>query len=93
MNLRILPCLYKDSPTVLLEAMSLGVPVVASATGDITQIVTDDWNGKLAEPRNESSLAAKCMSVSSNRSLADRRVHNASREVYKYYVTETVVPL
>ncbi len=93
LDLFVLPSVHEGMPTVLLEAMSLGVPVVASNTGGIPDIVADNWSGILPEPRNESSLAAKCMSVISDRSLADLLVHNASRGICKYHVTETAVPL
>jgi len=93
LDLFVLPSLHEGMPTVLLEAMSLGVPVVASATGGIPEILTDGWNGLLVEPRSESSLAGKCASVISCYSLADRLVTNARREVRNYFVNEAAVSL
>jgi glycosyltransferase involved in cell wall biosynthesis len=44
--------------TSILDAMSAGLPVVATRTGGIPEIIRDGQNGLLAQPRNPESLAA-----------------------------------
>ena len=44
-------------PTVILEAMSLGVPVVATAVGSIAEIVSDGVSGILLRPDDPGQLA------------------------------------
>ena len=73
--LAILPCLdmvvssslWEGFPTVLLEAMALGVPVVASDVSGSRELVRDGETGVLAPPRAPAKLAEAILS-----SLADR---------------------
>jgi len=44
-------------PNVLLEAMAVGVPVVATAVSGIPEVVTDDVTGRLVPPRRHDLLA------------------------------------
>jgi len=90
MDFFVLPSLQEGMPTVLLEAMYLGVPVVASATGGISEIVTDGSNGLLVEPKSESRLAASCMSLIADHSLAKRIGLNARGQIGRYNRPETI---
>jgi colanic acid/amylovoran biosynthesis glycosyltransferase len=45
-------------PVALMEAMSAGVPVVASAISGIPELVRDEVNGLLVPPRDPAALAA-----------------------------------
>jgi glycosyltransferase involved in cell wall biosynthesis len=46
-------------PTVLLEALAMGVPVVTTGLSGIPELVTDGDTGFLAEPGDPDSFAAK----------------------------------
>jgi glycosyltransferase involved in cell wall biosynthesis len=48
-DLFVLNSSYEGFPHVVLEAMSLGLPVVATAVGGTPEIVRDDYNGILVE--------------------------------------------
>ncbi|HKT12961.1 MAG TPA: glycosyltransferase family 4 protein [Terriglobia bacterium] len=47
----------ESMPLAVLEALQHGVPVVASWTGGIPEIVRHGWNGLLVPPGNEIALA------------------------------------
>jgi glycosyltransferase involved in cell wall biosynthesis len=47
---------YENSPSVIYESLSLGIPVIASDIGGIPELVKDDYNGYTFEPGNEQNL-------------------------------------
>lgn len=58
LDITILPSLYKEGlPNVLLESMSMGVPVVASNIGGVSEIVIDGKTGYMVEPGNPIAIA------------------------------------
>lgn len=58
MDLLVHPSLDEGLGSSLLEAMSFGVPVVATNVGGIPEVVTDNYNGRLVSPSSASSIAA-----------------------------------
>ena len=60
MDVFVLPSLHEGIPMVLLEALALGRPVVATRVGGIPEVITDGETGLLAEPADALSLA-KCI--------------------------------
>ncbi len=54
----VLPSFAEGLPTVLLEAMARGLPVIASDVGAVSEIVRQPENGWLLEPGSASELAA-----------------------------------
>jgi len=56
-DLFVLPSLWEGLGIVLLEAMAFRLPIVASRTGGITDVVVDGETGLLVPPRDSGSLA------------------------------------
>jgi glycosyltransferase involved in cell wall biosynthesis len=52
-----LPSLSEGSPNALLEAMMAGVPVVATATGGIPEMVSNEVSALLVKPRDIEAMA------------------------------------
>lgn len=52
-----LPSLWEGLPNSLLEAMALGLPVVASAVDGVPEAVTNDKTGLLVPPSDPAALA------------------------------------
>ena len=65
----VLPSHSEGSPNVLLEAMSMGLPVVATSVGGIPELVTHERDALLVEKRDVSALAAALSRVLENRQL------------------------
>ncbi len=67
LDMTVLPSLYKEGlPNVLLESMSMGVPVVSSNIGGVSEIVIDGETGYMVEPGNKSALADAIKKVWAN---------------------------
>jgi glycosyltransferase involved in cell wall biosynthesis len=62
-DLFVHPSLADAFPTVLLEAMAAGLPVVASRVGGIPEIVIPGTTGELVPPGDANALAATINSV------------------------------
>jgi len=73
---------------VILEAMSLGTPVVATRTGGVPEIVQDGENGLLVEPGNPELLASAICRVLENEQLAKKLAGNARQRVERLFTLE-----
>jgi glycosyltransferase involved in cell wall biosynthesis len=56
-DLLVVPSVLDGRPVVVLEALSLGVPVVASRVGALPELVQDGSTGWLCEPDNPKAFA------------------------------------
>lgn len=57
-DLFVLPSLWEGLPIAVLEALSLGMPVVATAVDGTPRIIADGVDGLLVPPRDPPALAA-----------------------------------
>ncbi|MFC1732665.1 glycosyltransferase family 4 protein, partial [candidate division KSB1 bacterium] len=67
----VLPSYYENMPTGILEAMSSGLPVVASDVGGIPELVIDNKTGFLVKPKNEIKLAESIIKLMVNKKLRE----------------------
>lgn len=58
MDIFVLPSFHEGIPMVLLEALALKRPVVASGVGGIPEVVSHGTSGMLVSPGNDGELAA-----------------------------------
>jgi glycosyltransferase involved in cell wall biosynthesis len=49
---------FENGPTVALEAMAVGTPVIAARVGNLTEVIVDGVNGRLVTPGSVAELAA-----------------------------------
>src|SRR5215212_1946218 len=78
-DLLVLPSLYEELGTVLLEAMQAGLPIVASKTGGIPDVIEDGVNGMLVPPGDPKAIALAIDRLLANRDLA-RRLSEEAQE-------------
>ena len=57
---------YENAPRALIEAMSLGCPIVAARVGGIPEILEDQRDGLLHRPEDSDDLAAQIISLLKN---------------------------
>lgn len=71
LDVLVVPSLWwENSPLVVLEALAAGVPVVASATGGVPELVSDGISGLLVPPGDPARLQDALWAVISGRALA-----------------------
>lgn len=78
-DLFVFPTLMDALPTVLLEAMAVGVPIVSSEVGGIPEILKNEIDGLLIQPANPADLAESCIRLLSDHELAGRLSVSALR--------------
>ena len=83
-DLLVLPSLYEELGTVLLEAMQAGLPVVASKTGGIPDVIEDGVNGMLVLPGEPEALARAIDRFLADRDLARRLSEGAQQRAKDY---------
>lgn len=65
----VLPSLDEGMPNVLLEAMAMGLPVVATQISGSQELVKEGENGFLVPPKNPAIMAQKLSQLIDNNSL------------------------
>ncbi|MEO0182381.1 MAG: glycosyltransferase family 4 protein [candidate division WOR-3 bacterium] len=69
---------------VLLEAMAVGKPVVASRIPGYDRVIIDGYNGLFFNPHNQGEIAEKIIEVLSNDSIRQRLIRNGLEFVKNY---------
>lgn len=87
----VLPSFTEGHPKVLLEAMSCGVPCVASNVGGNRTILTDGETGLLFDPGDAGALADRLERVFTDGELARRLGERARIEILERYNLKTIV--
>jgi len=63
---------FENGPTVALEAMAVGTPLLATRVGNQAEIVRDGENGRLVPPGDEGALAAAIALLAADPEPIDR---------------------
>jgi len=71
-DLFVLSSITEGIPVAMLEAMAMGVPVVATRVGGIPEVIQDNVNGLLVECRNPEMLAGAIKQLIDDNSLREK---------------------
>ncbi|MEK7575764.1 MAG: glycosyltransferase family 4 protein, partial [Patescibacteria group bacterium] len=75
---------YEGFSHLILEAMALGVPVIASNIGGNTEIIRDGENGILIEYNAKEDLKNKIISLYNEEFFREKLIKNAKESVKKF---------
>jgi len=87
----VLPSNWEAFGIVLLEAMGLGKPMVATHVGGIPEVIDEGVNGFLVEPRNSQQLAEKILELLRDKTLRDRMGQNGMQKVRDIFSIQKMV--
>ncbi|MFB3852401.1 MAG: N-acetyl-alpha-D-glucosaminyl L-malate synthase BshA [Vicinamibacterales bacterium] len=91
-DLFLLPSLQESFGLAALEAMSCGVPVVASNVGGLPEVVSEGVTGFLHPPERLDEMAASAISVLSDSGLAQRMSESCRRLAIERFNANLIVP-
>ncbi len=87
-RLFVLPSKWEGTPSALLEAMAVELPVVATAVGGVPEVIVNGVDGMLVPPRNPELLANAMEKVLTDQQLANRLGKRARQKIEKNYSIE-----
>ena len=87
----ILPSLWEGMPIVLLEAMALGKPIVATRVGGAEELIKDGVTGLLMPPADDEALAKALINILSRENGGRELGKIAKREVERRFTLEVMV--
>ena len=78
----------ETSSLVILEAMQFGLPIIASATGAIPELLLDGEDALLFPPRNKEVLVEKLDYLFSDATVMNRLGKTAKKNFLKKYTLD-----
>ncbi len=89
-TIQVVPSIYEGLPTVLLEAMACGLPVVATNIGGIRDIISSNVNGLLVPPGSPVKMAKMIEMLWTDEPLRKKLGNSARETILKKYTWEKI---
>jgi glycosyltransferase involved in cell wall biosynthesis len=89
-TLHVVPSHYEGLPTVLLEAMSCGLPVVATNVGGNSDVISSGKNGFLVPPKSPQELAKVILKLLDDDKLRKEIGKAARKTIEKSYTWDKI---
>ncbi|MBI3649764.1 MAG: glycosyltransferase [Acidobacteria bacterium] len=80
-------------PIAVLEAMAAGMPVVATAVGDLPMVVKDKETGRIVPAKDAKALAAALLEILNDEKKAIKMGENALQAVEEYSLQTMIAKL
>ena len=87
----VLPSYHEGLPTVLLEAMSCGIPTVATSVAGNSEVVKDGKTGFLVPPKEPKRLAEAILTLLGDQKLRQEMGKNARKQAEESYDWEVII--
>jgi glycosyltransferase involved in cell wall biosynthesis len=91
LDIFVLTSLTESSPNAIIEAMSLGKPVVATAVGGVTEVITHRKSGILISPSDYTTLSEVILELLDSPSLRSDLGIKAKEKVLTEHNFETFI--
>ncbi len=91
-DLLLLPSLHESFGLVVLEAMAVGVPVVATRIGGTNEVVEEGRSGFLRDPHDIAGMTEAALRILSNPDLAARIRDAGLQRVRDRFRVEAIAP-
>jgi glycosyltransferase involved in cell wall biosynthesis len=88
-DLFVLSSRWEGCPMVVLEAMALGVPIVATGVGGVPELVLHNETGLVVAPENPNEMAAAMFDLLSNREKAYCLARAGQDRLVKHFSVQT----
>jgi glycosyltransferase involved in cell wall biosynthesis len=88
-DLQIHPSYTEGLGSVILEGMAAGLPVIATNTGGIPDIIEHNINGILIEPGHSEGLAQEILSILCDDSKRQHFIHNSTEKLKTFAIAYT----
>lgn len=87
----VLPSRWEGMPNALLEAMSCGLPCVATRVSGSEDIIVDGVNGLLVEPEQPEALAQALRRIIEDTDLAGQMAEEARATILRDYQLDAII--
>lgn len=87
-NLFVSSSLWEGLPSVIIEAMAIGLPVVATDIPGTREIISDGVNGKLVQPHDPLALADAIIEMIDNPQMRRELSHAGQQSVKQFSIEE-----
>lgn len=84
-SMLVVPSLWENFPNVILEAFSIGTPVVAASVGGIPEMIVDGYNGLLYKSDNVKLLANAVLIILNNPNFGRKISINSYKTLSNIY--------
>jgi glycosyltransferase involved in cell wall biosynthesis len=89
-TVHVIPSYHEGLPSVLLEAMSCGLPVVATNVGGINEVISSGTNGFLVPPKSPKLMAEIILKLLDDCMLRKKIGEAARKTIEKRYTWDKV---
>lgn len=85
LDIFVLPSMIEGTPMALIEAMSMGIPVVATKVGGVGKIIIHQKNGLLVPPKDTKELSGAIIRLLNDEEMSRFLSSNASETAASSY--------
>lgn len=87
----VLPSVKEGFPWVILEAMAAGIPIIATKVGALSEIIQDNENGILIEPKNPKAIIDAIKLFVDSKDLREKLAINGKKTVIEKFNLEKMI--